>query len=99
MIVCSGWKGRFCIEDILLSGYLSQNILLNDTFFYNSDSIFLAQELYASAQSDLFGFLSSSSYRKRMNLDEDVQYCLQRDIMNIVPVWFQNSSYGGFHVL
>ena len=99
LIVCSGWKGLFCVEDVLLAGFLSQNILLNDTFFSNSDSIFLAQELYASAQSNLFGFLSNSSYRKRMNLDEDVQYCLQRDIMNIVPVWFQNSSYGGFNVL
>ena len=99
LIVCSGWKGRFCIEDVLLAGLLVKKILLNDTFTSDSDSVLLARELYVSAQSNLLGFLSNSSYRKRMNLDEDVRYCLQRDIMNIVPIWFENDFYGGFSVL
>ena len=99
LIVCSGWKGRFCVEDVLLAGLLLENILLNDTFISNSDSVLLARELYVSAQSNIFRFLSTSAYRTRMNLDEDMKYCLQRNIMNIVPVWFKNDFYGGFSVL
>ena len=95
LIVCSGWKGRFCIEDMLLAGFLSNKLLKNDNFSSNSDSTYLAQELYQLSTPNLFNFLESSSYRKRMNVDEDVKYCLQIDIMNIVPVWCLNKIKSG----
>ena len=67
-----------------------------------SDSVLLATHLYSLGQYDLFDFLSTSSYRQRMNLDADVKYCLQQDIMDIVPMWFlsdnsvTNSNIGFF---
>ena len=92
LIVCSGWKGRLCMEDILLAGLLSEKILLNNQFYCNSDSVLLSKNMYNLAKSNLFQFLEDSAYRKRMNLDEDVKYCLQIDTMDLVPVWSRFKS-------
>ena len=51
LIVCSGWKGRSCIEDILLAGLLSQKLLSTNKFFSDSDSILLSKNTYNLAQS------------------------------------------------
>ena len=91
LIVCSGWKGQVCVEDLLLAGLLSKEILLDNRFYANSDSVLLANHMYDLAKSNLFEFLIDSAYRKRMNLDEDVKYCLQKDIMSIVPIWAQKN--------
>ena len=47
----------------------------------------LAKNMYAFAESDMYAFLSNSAYRRRINLDKDIKYCLQTDIMDIVPFW------------
>ena len=87
LIVCSGWKGRLCIEDILLAGLLSEKLLLKSQFYCTSDSVIFSKNMYNLAKSNMFEFLAHSAYRKRMNLDSDVEYCLQIDIMDIVPIW------------
>lgn len=87
LIVCSGWKGRFCIEDLMLAGLLSNKLLSREQFYTVSDTVLLSQNIYNIAKADLFGFLSNSAYRKRMNLDDDIKYCLQIDTMKSVPIW------------
>ena len=87
LIVCSGWKGRFCMEDVLLSGLLTNKLLSSEKFNSNSDSVLLASSMYGLAKNDIFNFLSSSSYVQRMNLNDDIKFCLQTDIMSVVPVW------------
>jgi len=94
LIVCSGWKGRTCVEDILLGGLISKKLLVSSDFYTDSDSVFLAQKMYDVSSKNIFQFLSSSSYRMRMNLDEDVKYCLQMDIIDSVPVWFREEHNG-----
>ena len=45
--------------------------------------------MYNSAKKDIYSFLGKSSHRKRlskMNLEEDIIYCLQMDQTDIVPV-------------
>ena len=88
LIVCSGWKGRCCVEDLLLAGCLSTHLLNTSKFHTDSDSVLLANNTYNIAKLDMFNFLANSAYRTRMNLDDDVKFCLQKDIMDIVPMWF-----------
>ena len=59
-----------------------------------SDSVLLAITLYNKVKFNIFDFLSQSSYRKRMNIDKDIAYCLQKDTMSIVPIGFVNSQSG-----
>ena len=102
LIVCSGWKGRFCIEDALLAGFLSQKLLENQEFYSNSDAVLMSNNLYDVSKKNLHNFLLKSSYKQRMNLDEDIKYCLQVDIMRCVPIWSPTESvqadnlYSGF---
>ena len=87
LIVCSGWKGRFCVEDALLAGFLSKKLLANQEFNFNSDSVLMSNNLYDLSKNNLHDFLLQSSYKKRMDLEADINYCLQVDIMSCVPVW------------
>ncbi len=89
LLLCAGWKGRFNLEDTLFAGAVVKKISQNLRFTDLSDSSIAARQMYASAEGDLFGFLGESSHRKRlsrMNMEEDIIYCLTLDQSNIVPV-------------
>ena len=92
LIVCSGWKGRMCIEDTILAGLISKKLCFDHVFETDSDSILIAQNLYEKASVNLFQFLSHSSYMKRLNLVEDVKYCLKKDIMKTIPIWREDRN-------
>ena len=94
LIVCSGWKGRFCIEDTLLAGFLSKKLLANQKFHFNSDSVLMSNNLYDLSKKNLNDCLLQSSYKQRMDLEADINYCLQVDVMSCVPVWLPIQSMG-----
>ncbi len=89
LLLCAGWKGRFNLEDTLFAGAVAKKISQNLRFTNLSDSSIAAIHMYNSAEQDLFEFLGESSHRKRlsrMNMEEDIIYCLTLDQSNIVPV-------------
>ena len=90
LFVCSGWKGRMCVEDLLLAGLMSSKLLSTNTFLSQSDSVLMGLSLYESAKGDIVKFLSKSAYKNRLNLDADIKYCLQKDIMSVLPIWSQD---------
>lgn len=86
LVVCAGWKGNFNLEDTLFAGALAEHL---PTFVPANDATLAAQHLYRLAKNDMVGFLSNSSHVQRLkNLDivQDVAYCLQEDIYEVVPV-------------
>lgn len=88
LIVCAGWKGKFCIEDTLFAGALAE--LLLDTLESNDDSTLAALTLYQSAKNNLYEYLLQSSHYKRLSHLEggkDVAYCIEIDKFAVVPVW------------
>lgn len=89
LLFCAGWKDRFNLEDTLFAGAVVEKIAENLRFSDLQDSAIAAKDLYKTAKNDLFGFLSESSHRKRLsklNLEEDILYCLKIDQSNIVPI-------------
>jgi 2-phosphosulfolactate phosphatase len=89
LLLCAGWKDRFNLEDTLFAGAVVQKIAQNLRFTDLSDSSIAARHMYESAEADLFEFLGESSHRKRlsrMNMEEDILYCLKLDQSDIVPV-------------
>lgn len=89
LLLCAGWKDRFNLEDTLFAGAVTQRISQNLRFRNLSDSSIAAINMYDGAKNDLYEFLGESSHRKRlsrMNMEEDVIYCLTSDLTNIVPV-------------
>ena len=93
VIFCAGWKDRFNMEDSLFAGALT-NLLLNSGKFYSDcDSANASSLVYRSGRKNLMTFLKSCSHRKRLahlNLEKDVEYCLQRDVTSVIPVLKDN---------
>jgi len=89
LLLCAGWKDRFNLEDTLFAGAVAQKISQNLRFRNLSDSSIAAINMYNSAKDDMYGFLGESSHRKRLsrlNMEEDIIYCLTLNQSNIVPV-------------
>jgi len=89
LLLCAGWKDRFNLEDTMFAGAVAERITQNERFSNLSDSTVATIEMYKGVKNDLYGFLDNSSHRKRLsrlNMEEDVIYCLTKDLSTIVPV-------------
>ena len=86
LVFCSGWKGRLCIEDTLLAGMIV-NKLLDHNFKYESDSAAMSYNIYENNKSNLMSAVEKSAYMNRLNLVNDIRYCMQIDTMSVVPKW------------
>ena len=91
IILCSGWKGLFNLEDPIFAGALSEKLLESNQFYSTCDSVQAAMQLYSSGKADLFGYLSNSSYRNRNSSNDvikDTHFCLNPTIKSdIVPIF------------
>ena len=88
VVVCAGWKGKFNLEDTLFAGALAE--CLQQDFTFENDATLAALHLYQAGKSDLFAFLKESSHVRRLqnlNIHEDIRYCLQQNIYDVLPVW------------
>ena len=87
LVVCAGWKGRFNLEDTLFAGALIE--ALNHTVILECDAPQASVHLYQMAKSNMMEFLREASHIKRLaklNIVEDIKFCLTIDKYNIVPV-------------
>ena len=85
----AGWKGRYNLEDSLFAGAVVNVLTLNENSYDLSDSAFSANLLFESSKNDLNDFLKDSSHRRRLgklNLEKDIEFCLQRDYTDVIPV-------------
>lgn len=89
LILGSGWENKFCLEDSICAGAISEQLLKTNKFESNNDSTIAAKYLFLSAKSNYFGYLKASSHRnrlKKLNLNEDIKYCLTPNQTDVIPV-------------
>jgi 2-phosphosulfolactate phosphatase len=89
IICCSGWKGKFCLEDTLFAGALAKRLKNHNQFDHNCDSLRASEQLYTLAEEDVFQYLKQSSHRNRLkalDIEEDIHICLKEDISTVVPI-------------
>lgn len=94
ILLCAGWKDRFNLEDTLFAGAVVEALAENPIFSGLADSSLAARDLYFSAKSDLPKFLEKSSHRnrlKKLDLERDINYCLQKDVCKNVPTFKGNA--------
>ena len=94
ILLCAGWKDRYNLEDSLFAGAVVNRMKENPVYTGLADSSLAADQLYQIAQGDLNAFLAKSSHRNRLarlNLQKDIEYCLQENVIDIVPVFAVNS--------
>jgi len=89
VLLCSGWKNKFNLEDTLLAGAMVNELKDDFKFTIDCDSAIAADYLYSLAKHDLFNFLENSSHRRRLarlDIIKDIEYCLQLNKTNVIPV-------------
>lgn len=89
VFLCAGWKNKFNLEDTLFAGAVAEQLIYKYGFNSVCDSTIAAMELYKHAKHDLYGFLSHSSHRNRLeklDLERDIRYCLTPNQCPVVPV-------------
>ena len=86
-ILCSGWKNGVNIEDTVFAGFLTEKLFESGKFIKN-EAANLAFKFSKGAKSNIYEFTMQNSPRlkqKRIVLEKDIRYCLQKNITDIVP--------------
>src|SRR5690606_31043608 len=89
LCLCSGWQNKFNLEDTICAGAICNTLLATGKFKSDEDSSIAAKYIFQSAEKNYFGYLKSSSHRRRLkklNLNEDIKYCLTPNQTNVIPV-------------
>jgi len=89
LCLCSGWKDKFNLEDTICAGAITDQLLNSGKFESMEDSSIAAKYLFLSAKENIFGYLKSSSHRrrlKRLKLNEDIKYCLNPNQTTVIPI-------------
>ncbi|MBD99347.1 MAG: 2-phosphosulfolactate phosphatase [Verrucomicrobia bacterium] len=96
ILLCAGWRDRYNLEDSLFAGAVIHSLSNNPRYTGLADSSIAAMHLYGLAKYDLSAFLASSSHRnrlKRLNLERDINYCLQENTIDLVPIFEGNALF------
>ncbi|HEX2618437.1 MAG TPA: 2-phosphosulfolactate phosphatase, partial [Flavobacteriales bacterium] len=79
LLLCSGWKEKFSLEDSVFAGAVMDRLLESGKFGVEEDSSIASKYLYMAARDNFMSILKAAPRRKRLeklNLLEDVKYCL-----------------------
>jgi 2-phosphosulfolactate phosphatase len=92
-IVGSGWEGSFSLEDTACAGAIAHSVVQQGNISIDevtgNDEVASAIALYSQWQDNLLGLFHQASHGKRLlRLDcyEDLKYCSQTDILDILPM-------------
>lgn len=90
IVLASGWKNTFCREDTFFAGALFDLLLLDagEASYLLTDSSCMALELYRLHHTEAEAYLSEADHHHRLvrtGFPQAVEYCLRRDLTDIVP--------------
>ncbi|BAZ52251.1 2-phosphosulfolactate phosphatase [Nostoc sp. NIES-4103] len=92
-IVGSGWEGSFSLEDTVCAGAIAHSLVqqtqLSPEELAGNDEVIGAIALYSQWQDDLLGLFHQASHGQRLlrlECYEDLKYCSQTDILDVLPI-------------
>jgi len=91
ILLCSGWKNRFSMEDTLFAGAIAGRLSQSTLPYLLGDAALAAKYMFQQAQKNPYRLLHESSHKKRLHalgLKEDIKYCLSLDHTSAIP-WLQ----------
>jgi 2-phosphosulfolactate phosphatase len=91
VLLCAGTRNKFSLEDVLTAGYIIYRLRRfgGNKGIELDDLGLVAEDLYASYRDDLMGALRGTIHYqilKENSMDKDLEYCLKRDIVRVLPV-------------
>ncbi len=90
VILCSGWKKKFCLEDTLFAGALSSRLMDTGKFTTNCDSVYASIDLWNVAKTDILNYIKKAAHQnrlKKLGLDDVIPYSFTLDQTKVVPVF------------
>jgi 2-phosphosulfolactate phosphatase len=87
LLLCAGWKNKVNLEDSLFAGAVAYH--LKNEAYKLDDAAILVADLYELAQGDLKEFMKKTSHSERLkelNIEADIAFCLQTDVIDSIPV-------------
>jgi 2-phosphosulfolactate phosphatase len=90
VILCSGWKNTFSLEDTLCAGAIVEILELSGNFSHACDASEAALTLWQSSNKDLQEVVKKANhYQRLIRLGQlnDLMHCFQLNTSKAVPVW------------
>lgn len=87
VLLCSGWKQDFCIEDTLVAGAIIEK--LSDTHTITGDAAHMALALWQVAKDDPYEYCQRCSHVHRLyrlGAADDVRFAFRQDTCPVVPI-------------
>ena len=87
VLLCSGWKNDFCLEDTLVAGAIIEK--LAGTAEAVGDAAYMAKVLWQQAKEDPYGYCRDASHVHRlekMKAHDDIVFAFKQDTCPVVPV-------------
>ena len=85
LLICAGWKGKMSTEDFMFAGAVifqfSENLVLTD----GSEIAMSYYEKYKNSYKEKLNLCEHALRLKKLGKQEDIDFCLQKDIHTIVP--------------
>ncbi len=89
LLLCSGWKDKFNLEDSVFAGAVMERLLASGKFGVEEDSSIAAKYMYMSARDNFMSILKAAPRRRRieqLQLLPDAKYCLTPDQSTVIPI-------------
>jgi 2-phosphosulfolactate phosphatase len=89
LLLCSGWKNKFNLEDALFAGAMTETLTNLTEDIKLGDACLALKYLYQQARTEPYKFLNHASHKERLarlNLKKDIKYCLTPDQTTAIPV-------------
>ncbi len=90
VILCSGWKKSFSLEDTLCAGAIADALELSGRFESICDATVASQKLWQISKDDLVQVVHEANHYKRLSgigLYDDLRHCFILNTSSAIPVW------------
>jgi 2-phosphosulfolactate phosphatase len=90
LIVCSGWKGRYSLEDAMFAGALADLLMNAWQFISDCDAAYASTILWRKSARNLIATASKSSHYLRLlgiETRKSLKYCFLPDKFMVVPAF------------
>ena len=90
VILCSGWKNSFSLEDTLCAGALVEALQESGVFFPSCDASVAAIDLWLTYKNDLTEMVQIGNHFQRLfalGFHDDLKHCFELDTSLSIPVW------------
>jgi 2-phosphosulfolactate phosphatase len=90
VILCSGWKDRFNLEDTICAGAMAEKLIESGKYSTICDSTHASIDLWKIAKTNILEYIQKAAHRERLRqmvLDDVVEYCHTPDSVKVLPVY------------